>query len=76
MAAHLRVYAVPEEEPHYAPTPEPSVRVCLGDLLPLIALAERYNYVWLKDFLDDEVAISSDLFQVLETFRSYHRPSA
>jgi hypothetical protein len=48
--------------------------VTLGDLLPLIALAHRRNYVWLQDFLDDEVAISADLYEVLRAFRTY-RPA-
>jgi hypothetical protein len=55
--------------------PEPTVRVSLGDLLPLIALAHRQNYLWLQDFLDDEVAITDDLYEVLRAFRCY-RPSA
>lgn len=73
MAAPLRVY----HEPHESVTgsPEPTVRVSLGDLLPLIALAHRHNYLWLQDFLDDEVAITSDLYEVLRAFRCY-RPSA
>jgi hypothetical protein len=74
MAAPLRVYA----EPHESTTglrPEATVRVSLGDLLPLIALAHRNNYLWLHDFLDDEVAITSDLYEVLRAFRCY-RPSA
>jgi hypothetical protein len=55
--------------------PEPSVRVNLGDLLPLLALAHRNNYVWLSDFLDDEVSITEDLYEVLRAFRCT-RPSA
>ena len=51
------------------------VRVQLGDLLPLIAMAKRHNYLWLRDFLDDEVRISKDLYEVLRAFRCY-RPSA
>jgi hypothetical protein len=41
----------------------------LGDLLPLFAVAQRMNYVWLRDFLDDEVMITADLYQVLQAFR-------
>lgn len=54
---------------------DPTVRVQLGDLLPLVAMAQKLNFIWLKDFLDDEVAISEDLHQVLQSFRSC-RPSA
>ena len=74
MPAYLRVFPAPPE----AASPEgpaPSVRVRLGDLLPLVALAQRHNYLWLQDFLDDEVAITGDLYEVLRAFRC-HRPSA
>ena len=54
---------------------EPNVHVRLGDLLPLVAMAQKLNFIWLKEFLDDEVAISEDLHQVLQSFRSC-RPSA
>ena len=55
--------------------PDPAVRIRLGDLLPLVAMAQKFNFIWLKDFLDDEVAITSDLHEVLQAFRSC-RPSA
>ncbi|MCX8139716.1 MAG: hypothetical protein WHU94_08485 [Thermogemmata sp.] len=67
MAVRLKLYNPPVEEP--TPAPEPEVRVRLGDLLPLFAVAQRMNYVWLRDFLDDEVAITSDLYEVLQAFR-------
>ena len=72
MAAHLRVLPLSTQAPTQ-PKPE-MVDVTLGDLLPLIALAHRKNYVWLQDFLDDEVAITADLYEVLRAFRSY-RPA-
>lgn len=74
MASHLRVYPAPQES-SFPEAPTPDVRVRLGDLLPLVALAHRHNYLWLQDFLDDEVAITSDLYEVLRAFRCY-RPSA
>lgn len=74
MAAQLRVYPPPEEAP-CSKLPAPVVGVRLGDLLPLVALAQRQNYLWLQDFLDDEVRITADLYEVLRAFRSY-RPSA
>jgi hypothetical protein len=73
MAAHLRVFS--DHEPDPIERPEPTVHVSLGDLLPLVALAHRNNYVWLQDFLDDEVHITPDLYEVLRAFRCY-RPSA
>jgi hypothetical protein len=74
MAAQLRVYPAPDRAA--APdVPEPTVRISLADLLPLLSLARRHNYAWLHDFLDDEVSITEDLYQVLQAFRCY-RPSA
>ncbi|HWG43933.1 MAG TPA: hypothetical protein VN688_14240 [Gemmataceae bacterium] len=74
MAAHLRVYPLPKDALD-AEEQEPTTRVSLGDLLPLVALAHRHNYLWLQDFLEDEVTITSDLYEVLRAFRCY-RPSA
>lgn len=74
MAAQLRVYPS-SQDPLRRDLPMPSVGVRFGDLLPLVALAQKRNYLWLQDFLDDEVRITSDLYEVLRAFRSY-RPSA
>jgi hypothetical protein len=73
MGAFPRVYS--SSEPETAAGPAPLVRVTLGELLPLVALAHRKNYLWLQDFLDDEVAITADLYDVLAAFRCT-RPSA
>jgi hypothetical protein len=67
MAVQLRVYPL-NSETVASHEQEPSVRVSLGELLPLVALAHRKNYVWLQDFLDDEVAVSADLYEVLRAF--------
>ncbi len=74
MAAYLRVYPLTKEADDKDGQP-PTVRVSLGDLLPLVALAHRHNYLWLQDFLDDEVCVTPDLYEILRAFRS-HRPSA
>ncbi len=47
----------------------------LGDLLPLIEDANRDKFVWLDDFLDDEIRVTQDLYQILQAFREV-RPSA
>ena len=72
MAARLRVYPLAHEE---AESQEPIVHISLSDLLPLLAVAQRNNYLWLQDFLDDEVAVTPDLYEVLRAFRC-QRPSA
>jgi hypothetical protein len=75
MAAFLRVYPPSLDHDNETDAPPATVRVNLGDLLPLLALAQRKNYLWLQDFLDDQVVITEDLYQVLRAFRCT-RPSA
>lgn len=75
MEAQLRVYPY-ETDDEETYTQEPSVRVCVKDLLPLLAIAKRHNYLWLQDFLDDEICITPDLYEILRAFRTYRRPSA
>jgi len=75
MPAHLRVYPAPDDADASDESAEPAVRIRLGDLLPLVAMAQRQHFIWLQDFLDDEVRISGDLHDVLMAFRSY-KPSA
>ncbi len=82
MAVQLRVYRGYEDALAESDTdtltdelPEPTVHIRLGDLLPLVAMAQRMNFIWLKDFLDDEVCISEDLQQVLQNVRGI-RPTA
>jgi hypothetical protein len=74
MAAQLRVYPASKQDEDFD-APAPTVHIRLGDMLPLIALAQRRNYLWLQDFLDDEVCVTSDLYEVLRAFRA-QRPSA
>jgi hypothetical protein len=75
MPAHLRVYPASLETDHDE-TQDPIVRVRLADLLPLLALAKKNNYLWLQDFLDDEVTVTPDLYDVLRSFEACRRPSA
>jgi hypothetical protein len=76
MASHLRVFPNSRDDPYPSERQEPSIRVSLGDLLPLLAIAKRHNYLWLDDFLGDEVSITPDLYDVLRAFNTCHRPSA
>ena len=73
MATQLRVFHEPEAYDGMADSE--AVRVRLGDLLPLLTMAQRFKYAWLKDFLEDEVTISDDLYRVLQEFLGY-RPTA
>lgn len=75
MAAHLRLYPGSGESTTQQ-AQKPTVRVRLGDLLPLIAVARRNNYLWVQDFLEDEVKVTPDLYEVLRAFGGALRPSA
>ena len=55
---------------------DPSIRIRLGDLLPLLAFAKKNNYLWLQDFLEDEVAVTSDLYDVIRSFSEERRAPA
>ncbi len=73
--ARLRVFPpTPDAETGTDPA-TPAVSIRLVDLYPLLAQAYRDNYVWLRDFEDDEVLVSSDLFEVVRAFADC-RPSA
>jgi hypothetical protein len=71
--ARLRVFPHPEE--NHEDENDPSIPVRLCDLYPLLAQAFRDNYVWLRDFEDDELLVSQDLYEVIRAF-SDSRPSA
>ena len=70
----LRVYYGPEEE--LASPQANTVSVQLGEVLPLLAEAMRQGRAWVDDFCDDEVTISSDLYEVLLAYQHFRRPSA
>jgi len=55
---------------------DPTVRIRLADLLPLLAFAKKNNYLWLQDFLEDEVSVTSDLYDVLRSFSDARQTSA
>ena len=76
MPTHLRVFPSHEEIDEFGDhdNSDLGVRIRLGDLLPLVAMAQKMHFIWLKDFLDDEVQISGDLHDVLQAFRGV-RPS-
>jgi len=71
---HLRIFPSREPDPA-ADSPPAANRITLRELLPLVAMAQRMNLIWLRDFLDDEVMVTNDLYEVLNAFKSC-RPSA
>lgn len=53
-----------------------TVTVPLGEILPLLADAVRSERTWLRDFEDDELTISTDLYEVILAYQHFRRPSA
>jgi hypothetical protein len=78
-ASYLKIYRGPEEAA--APTltktaAAPCVTAPLSEILPLLADAVNSRRTWLSDFEDDEITLSSDLYEVLMAYQYYRRPSA
>ena len=77
--SHLRVYYGPQEEstaPKTPATKQDSVSVPLMEVLPLLADAVESHRTWLRDFAEDEITISMDLYEVLLAYQHYRRPVA
>jgi hypothetical protein len=79
-ASHLRVYYGPQEESANLSVVESnkreSVTVPLMEVMPLLADAVQSQRTWLRDFADDEVTISMDLYEVILAYQHYRRPTA
>ena len=79
--SHLRLYCGPDDDAAAVGLAETqnrheTVTVPLMEAMPLLADAVQSERTWLRDFEDDEVTISSDLYEVLLAYRHYRRPSA
>ena len=75
MPAHLRLYSEAFDSEHDE-SQNPAIRIRLADLLPLLAFAKKNNYLWLQDFIDDEVTVTPDLYDVLRSFSDVRQTSA
>ena len=78
---HLRVYYGPSDDSATIGVAEnrihrETVSVPLMEIMPLLADAVQSERTWLRDFEDDEVTISMDLYEVLLAYQHYRRPSA
>ncbi len=76
----LRIYFGPDEHTadsitSQATAPE-TVTVPLGEVFAWLADAVSNGRTWLRDFEDDEVTISSDLYEVILAYQHYRQPSA
>ena len=77
---HLKLYCGPEETHGPAFSKNEAGQNCItvsaGEVLPLLADAISSQRTWLRDFEDDEVTISTDLYEVLLAYQHFRRPSA
>ena len=81
LSNRLRVYHGPDEvaddSPAVATVPlRDTVSLPLGEVLPLLMDAVKSRRQWVGDFFDDEITISSDLYEVLLAYQHFRRPSA
>lgn len=76
--ARLRVYYGPESRGVATADDgaQRQVTVTLGEILPLLADAVQSKRTWLKDFTEDEVTISTDLYEIILAYQHCRRPSA
>lgn len=76
--SQLRVYYGPQSDAcaTQAKQSKDEVTVPLGEVLPLLADAVRNERTWLRDFEDDQITISTDLYEVILAYQHYRRPSA
>ncbi len=75
----LRIYFGPDQEPGAVATATPgpdSVTVPLGEVFNWLNDAVKNGKTWLRDFEDDEVTISTDLYEVILAYQHYRRPTA
>ena len=77
--SQLRVYYGPEAAcpaPASRATRENTVQLRLAEIFPLLVDAVRSERTWLRDFEDDEITISMDLYEVILAYQHCRRPSA
>jgi hypothetical protein len=77
--SQLRVYHGPPHEAGattLAAGARETITLPLGEILPLLADAVASRRTWLNDFENDEVTISTDLYEVILAYQHFRRPSA
>ena len=72
MRHRLRIFTGEEDT---AQSEAENVTVRLGDISRALQDATRWNRTWLSDFADDEIQVSSDLYEILSAYMRM-RPGA
>lgn len=73
-STRLKIYRGPETETDQDTAA--TVTVSVDEVLPLLADAIEKQRTWLRDFEDDEITLSADLYEVLLAYQYFRRPSA
>lgn len=77
--SRLRVYYGPENSStavRQDRAAENTVQVPLNEIFPLLADAVRSERTWLRDFENEEITVSTDLYEVILAYQHCRRPSA
>ena len=78
--SQLRVYHGPPQDTASAAVlrrdTRETITLSLGEILPLLADAVASRRTWLDDFENDEITISTDLYEVILAYQHFRRPSA
>jgi hypothetical protein len=71
MRHHLKLYTGEDHES--TAVVEPEVTMTLGEITEILADAVRTRRAWLRDFEDDRVQVSADLYEVLASYWNMRR---
>jgi hypothetical protein len=76
--SRLRVYYGPQPVATATETRhgQQNISLPLGEILPLLADAFQSQRTWLRDFENDEITLSTDLYEVILAYQHCRRPSA
>jgi hypothetical protein len=74
MRPRLRLFCG-DEETETTTISEPEISMKLGELTRILADAMIWDRAWVSDFSEDEVRISSDLYEVISMYARM-RPGA
>ncbi|HEV8066706.1 MAG TPA: hypothetical protein VGP76_03150 [Planctomycetaceae bacterium] len=73
MRPRLRLFTGEDQDD--SPDVQAQVNMRFGEITRALVEAVRWDRTWLRDFEDDEVRVSSDLYEVISSFTRL-RPSA
>jgi hypothetical protein len=73
MRPRLRLFTGEDQDD--SPETHAQVNVRFGEITRALVEAVRWDRTWLRDFENDEVRVSTDLYEVLSSFTRL-RPSA